>query len=233
MDADKAKEILDKVVGAVFGYQNPLALEQAMQKFAFDLRLPQQVYDITTNEPTWALSVNPSRFMSTENARQYGETHNDWMLEKRELNSIEDILVAWSETNITSTERVIDSINVAESDGIYGSENIYRSCDLRSSKNVLFTEGGSELEYVVAGSRSSTSSFCIRVEDSQLCANSFNVLWSAKVSNSFFVQDCYDVMDCMFCSHLAGKRFCIANMQFTEEEYNKIKQDVVRWILTS
>ena len=91
MDADKAKEILDKVVGAVFGYQNPLSLEQAMQKFAFDLRLPQQVYDITTNEPTWALSVNPSRFMSTENARQYGETHNDWMLEKRELNSIEEI----------------------------------------------------------------------------------------------------------------------------------------------
>lgn len=233
MNADKAKEILDKVVGSVFGYQNPLTLEQAMQKFAFDLRLPQQVYDMMTNEPTWALSVNPSRFMTTDSARLYGETHNDWMIEKRSLSSIEDILVAWSETNITSTERTIDSINVAESDSIYNSENIYRSSDLRLSKNVLFTEGGSELEYVIAGSRSSTSNYCIRVEDSQLCTSSFNVLWSAKVSNSFFIQDCYDVMDCMFCSHLAGKRFCIANMQFTEEEYNKIKPDVVRWILTS
>jgi hypothetical protein len=233
MNTDLAKEILDKVVGAVFGYQNPLTLEQAMQKFAFDLRLPQQVYDATSGKPTWATSVNPSKFITVDNARTYGERHNDWMVEKRPLNSIEDVIAAWAETNLTTTERVVESVNVAESDGVYNSENIYRSSDLRSSKNVLFTEGGNNYEYVVAGSRSQTSSYCIRVEDSQLCSNSFSVIWSAKVSNSFFVQDCYDIMDCMFCSHISGKQFCIANMQFTEEEYKKIKQDVVQWILTS
>jgi hypothetical protein len=40
-------------------------------------------------------------------------------------------------------------------------------------------------------------------------------------------------MDCLFCSHLSGKRFCIANMQFEEEEYYKIKEQVVRWVLTT
>jgi hypothetical protein len=95
------------------------------------------------------------------------------------------------------------------------------------------TEGGNSLEYVVGGFSSTTSSFCIRVEESQLTTNSFSVNWSAKVSNSFFIQDCYDVMDCMFCSHISGKRFCIANMQFEEEEYKKLKLEVVRWILTS
>jgi len=233
MNADLAKEILDKVVGAVFGYQNPLTLEQAMQKFAFDLRLPQQVYDATSGKPTWAISVNPSRFITIDSARTYGEAHNDWMIEKRPLNSIEDVITAWAETNLTTTERTIESINVAESDGVYNSENIYRSSDVRNSKNVIFSEGGDSYEYVVAGSRSQTSSYCIRVEDSQLCSNSFNVVWSAKVSNSFFVQDCYDVMDCMFCSHLSGKRFCVANMQLTEEEYNMVKKDVIQWILTS
>lgn len=233
MNKDMAQEILDKIVGTVFGYKNPLSLEQAMQKFAFDLRLPQQVYDSVDGSATWAISVNPSKFISLDNVRKYGETHNDFMIDKRPLNSIEDILLAWSETNITTTERTTDSINVTESDGIYSCENIYRSCDLRQSKNILFTEGGSELENVVAGSRSSTSSYCIRVEDSQLCSNSFNVIWSGKVSNSYFVQDCFDIMDCMFCSHIAGKRFCIANMQFEEDEYYKVKDIVVRWVLSS
>lgn len=236
MNHEMAKEILDKVVGGVFGYQNPLSLEQALQKFAFDLRLPQQVYDSTTGEQTWASSVNPSKFITLTNAHekrlnQSGEV--DWMLPKRELNSMEEILVAWSETNLTTTERQIDSINVLESDSIYGSENVYRSSDITRSKNVLFCEGVSDMEYVVACSRSQTSSYCIRAEDSQLCTNSFNVIWSGKVSKSFFIQDCYDVMDCMFCSHIAGKQYCIANMQFEKEEYERLKLEVIKWIFSS
>jgi hypothetical protein len=232
MDTTQAKEILDKVVGAVFGYKNPFTLDEALEKFAFDLRLPQQIFDSTTSEPTWAVSINPSKFMTSNNIKKRGQI-DDWMLPKRDINSVEDIIVAWAETNFTTTERVNDSINVGASDHVLGSENIYRSTDLRNSKNVIFTEGGQDLEYVVAGSRSQTSSFCIRVEDSKLVSNSFNVLWSAKVTNSFFVQDSYDLMDCMFCSHLAGKRFCIANMQFDEDEYNRIKEKVIHWILTN
>ena len=44
---------------------------------------------------------------------------------------------------------------------------------------------------------------------------------------------CYDISDCMFCSHISGKRFCIANMQFSEEEYKRLKELVIRWVLTS
>lgn len=232
MDATQAKEILDKVFGSVFGFANPFTLDEAFQRFAFDLRLPQQVFDATTGEPTWASSINPSRFITMSNARKRSDI-DDFMIQKRPVSTIEDILLAWSETNLTTTERHIDGINMGESDNTTGCENVYRSSDVRNCKNIIFTESGNDLEYVVAGSRSKTSSYCIRVEDSQLTSNSFNVIWSAKVTNSFFIQDCYDVMDCMFCSHIAGKRFCIANMQFEEEEYNKIKQEVIRWIITS
>lgn len=232
MSPEEAKQVLDKIVGSVFGFQNPFSLDEAMQKFAFDLRLPQQVQDYTSGETTWAISVNPSKFISLKNVQKKIQ-ETDWMIPKRELNSIEDVIMAWAETNATTTERTVDSVNISQSDSINASENVFRSMDIRESKNVLFSEGGSNLEYVVAVSRSKTSSFCIRVEDSQLCSNSFNVIWSAKVTNSFFIQDCFDVMDCMFCSHIAGKRFCIANMQYTEEEYNRIKEKVIRWILTS
>ncbi len=232
MDTTKAKEILDTVMGAVFGYQNPYSLEQAMQKFAFDLSLPQQVQDAVTNQPTWASSVNPSRFVSLENMRKIN-ADSEWMIDKKPLSSIEDILQAWTETNYTTTERQIESENVAESDSINNSENVYRSAMIRRSKNVLFSRSCIDSEFIVGCSESQTTTFSIRVEDSQLTSNSFNVIWSAKVTNSFFIQDCYDVMDCMFCSHIGGKRFCIANMQFTEEEYYKIKDIVVRWIFNS
>lgn len=232
MDQVKAKEILDKVVGAVFGYQNPLSLEQAMQKFAFDLDLPQLVYDSTTGEQAWANSVNPSKYMTLDNMRLKNE-ETEWMIPKRQLNSIEDILVAWSETNYATTDRQIESVNVAESDSIMNSENIYRSACIRKSKDVLFSVDCDSLEYVVAGWRSQTSSLSIRVEDSQLVSNSFNVIWSAKVANSLFVQDCFDISDCMFCSHIAGKQYCIANMQFEKEEYERLRLEVIKWIFNS
>ena len=232
MNATEAKETLDKIVGAVFGYQNPLSLDEAMQKFAFDLNLPQQVYDGTTGESTWANSVNPSRFITMENSQKRAGI-DEWMLPKRPLGSIEDILTAWAETNYTTAARQIESTGVAESDSISNSENIYRSALIRRCKNVLFSRGCVDSEYLVASSESQTSSFSIRVEDSQLVSNSFNVVWSAKVSNSFFIQDCYDVSDCMFCSHTAGKQYCIANMQFTKEEYERLKLEVIKWIFTS
>jgi hypothetical protein len=232
MIAQEAKKVLDTIVGQVFGYQNPFTLEQFMQKYAFDVRLPSEVYDSTTGEKTWASSTNPTKFITRDNARKRGEI-DDFMLPKRELNNIQDILAAWSETNYTSTERYLESINIHESDTINSCENVYRSQDCTGSKNVLFCDGAIDSEFVAAQQRSIRTTFSIRVEDSQNISNSFSVVWSNKVTNSFFINDCFDVSDSMFCSHLAGKRFCIANMQYTEEEYNKIRKIVIHWILTN
>lgn len=230
MNETVAKEVLDKIVGQVFGFQNPLSLEQAMAKFAFDIQLPQQVYDSMTNEPTWAQAIDTAKYITMENSRK---KLDDWELPKREVKSLQDILTIWNETNYMTTERQLESTNVFESDNVNNSDGVYRSLDVRSSKNVLFCDSLQVSEFVAACQRSNALSFCIRVEDSKSCSNSFNVVWSAKVTNSLFIQDCYDVSDSMFCSHLSSKRFCIANMQFEEEEYKRLRLEVVRWILTS
>ena len=88
-------------------------------------------------------------------------------------------------------------------------------------------------KYLLASQRSGTCSFCIRTDDSKDCSNCYSVICSNKVRNSFFIQDCFDLDECMFCAHIASKRFCIANMQFEEEEYYEIKKAVVSWILNS
>lgn len=222
-----AKEILDKIVGQVFGYENPYTPEQFMRKFAFDVRLPSQVTDSTTGEPTWTQSVNPSKYIKLQNAIK-----KDWVASQQQLKSVEDILQAWSHVNYTATERDIDSIHVGESDNIYSSENVYRSLDVIRSKNVLFTDGAWDCEFVAASQRSNTSNYCIRLEDSKECTGSFSVSWSGKVVNSFFIHDCFDMYECMFCSHVSSKRFCIANRQYEEAEYRKLKDMIIRWILT-
>lgn len=232
MTEQQAKQILDQIVGQVFGFQNPFTLEQFREKYAFDVHLPQPVTDATDGSQTWAQSINPSKFIKMSNARKRSEV-DDWILPKRQVNSIEDMLAAWSEVNMTSTEREIQGLNIAQSDMVYECNNVWRCQDVHNSQNILFCDSGMHMEMVAASQRSNTSTYCIRLEDSKECANSFSISWSAKISNSFFLHDCYDVQDSIFCSHISGKRFCIANMQFTEEEYNRLKPMVIQWILTS
>jgi hypothetical protein len=228
MNTAEAKQILDKVIGQVFGYQNPLSLEQAMQKFAFDIRLPQQVHDSTDGSITWAQSINPTKFIKQENAR----TDERGLRPTRPLNSMQDILEAWGEINYTTTERQNNSINVSQSDNVYNSQNIFRSQDIRNCKNILFSDGVHNSEFMVASQRCGYNAFCIRVEDSSEISNSFAVSWCGKVTNCFFLHDCGDMQDSMFCTNMKGGRFCIANMQFDEAEYRRLRDMVVRWILT-
>lgn len=231
MDATEAKQILDKIIGQICGYQNPLSLEQFMQKFAFDVRLPQQVYDSTDNTPTWAASTNPTKFIKMDTARaKYAE--NDGFREKQPINNLQELLAMWNEINYFTAERQIESLNVAESDSVIKSENVYRSQDIRRSKNILFSDGIEDSEFIAASQRSGGNAFCVRVEDSGECSNSFGVSWSSKITNSFFIHDCYDMTDSMFCTNMRGRQYCIANMQFEKDEYEKLRQQVVQWILT-
>ena len=232
MNETTAKALLDTIVGQIFGYQNPLTLDQAMTKFAFDVRLPQEVFDASTGQPTWVASMSQNRYLSSETVKKR-MAEGGGLQSYREITSIDDVLAAWTDINYATAEREIDSTNVAQSDGVYHSQNVYRSIDIRKSKNILFSDGVDACDHVVGGQTSKSCQYTIRVEDSKNISSSFNVVWSNKISNSLFIQDCYDLEECIFCTHLAGKKFCIANIQYTEEQYRKIKDMIVRWIFQS
>ena len=144
MTPKEAQALLDKVVGQVFGYKNPLSLDQFMTKFTFDIRLPQEVQDSTDGSLTWAQSTNPTKFVKLTNARGMelggGTEKTDYLRPKRTLGTMDDILTAWNDINYTTAEKYKDSLNVAQSDNISYSENVFRSQDIRSSKNILFCD---------------------------------------------------------------------------------------------
>lgn len=230
MDDKKALEIVNKIFLNIFDKENDYSLEELLEKFAFDVKLPKQVHDSTTNEITWANSINSNKFITNKNMEERDKTKG-WMLEKKEIHSLQELINIWNTINLTTTERVYDSINVAKSDTIYRCENIYRSTDCKNSKNIIYCDSCGNSEFLLASQRSGNCNFCIRTDDSRDCNNSYNVICSNKISNSLFIQDCFNLYECIFCSHITSKRFCIANMQFGEQEYYEIKKLIIEWIL--
>lgn len=230
MKDKEALEVIDKIFLNIFNKKNKYSIEEILTKFAFDIKLPQKVFDSLTSKETWAESVNPTKFITQKNMEIYDIKHG-WMMKKKEIKSLEDILKYWKKINYTTTERVYESENVSKSDTIYNCENVYRSLDCRKCKNILFSDGCANSEFIIGCQRTGESNFCIRVDDSGECINSYNVICSAKISNSFFIQDSKNLNECMFCSHIANQKYCIANMQFEKEEYLDIKKQIINWIL--
>ncbi len=227
-----ALDIVNKIFHHVFEKDNKYSLEILLEKLAFDIKLPKQVNDSTTNEITWADSINSGKYITNSNMQKRDSTIG-WMLDRREFNNLQELIEIWNSINLTTTERVYDSINVIKSDTIYRCENVYQCTGCSDSKNIIYCDSCGNSEYILASQRSGTCNFCIRTDDSKNCSNSYNIICSNKVSNSLFIQDCFNLYECMFCSHIANKRFCIANMQFEEEEYYEIKGSIVDWILNS
>ncbi len=231
MNEKVAKEILDNIVKQVFGVENPLSLQQMVDKFAFDLNLPIKVVDSTDGSETWSSSSTATKFTKMDNARNNGNNF-DGLYATQPIKDLSDLLAKWQHINLITTEFALDSINYAESDLVIGSENVFHSRDINRSKNVLFSDTVSDSEFVFASQGSMQVTYCIRDESSIRCTNSFGTTRSADLTNCIMMHDCGDMQDSMFCSNMNGKRFCIANMQFDEAEYRRLHTQVVQWILT-
>ncbi len=232
MDKKQAIEIVNNSFKMIFGKPNPFPLETVFSKFAFDIKLPKKVMDSITGQETWTESIHSNLFITQNNMRAY-DRQKGWMLPKQDVKNLKEIIDIWKKINYTTTERQYDCINVAQSDPIYKSENAFHCADCRECRNIVFCDGCARCEFTIASQRTADSGFCLRVDDSGSCTNSYNVICSNNISNSFFIQDCNHLHECLFCSHIANKKYCISNMQFEEEEYFMIKNEMIHWILNT
>lgn len=230
MNDKQCKNVINEIFMEIFEQNCPISIDEVLVECAFDIKLPNKVIDAVTGEETWASSINSNKYISQTNMQKYDQ-YKGWMRPKKEISTLDEILKLWDRINYTTTERIYDSINISKSDTIYNCENIYRSQDCRNCKNTIFTDGCANSEYIIACQRSNNCTYSIRVDDSNNCSNSYNVICSSKISNSFFIQDANSLHECMFCSHISNRRYCIANMQFDREEYMNIKYEIIRWII--
>jgi hypothetical protein len=229
MNKTDAVTVITKVWADIFGTAPTIDFDDFMQKFAFDIRLPSEVTDYTTGLPSWVDKLEPMRFMTNAQADKLG-SNDEFARPTKELRTVEDVLAAWKEVHTLVSEHVMNSENVSESDKVYRSQNVFRSTNILDSNNVVLCEYDSQCEYTIASRRSGTSQYCIRLDNSVNCSSSYEVALSAKVSKSMYIYNCFDMYECLFCTNISGKKYCIANMQYEKEDYFKIKALVVSWI---
>ena len=232
MDKKQALEIVNRSFNMIFGKPNSLPLETIFSKLAFDIKLPKKVLDSLTHEETWTEILHSNLFITQNNMRNY-DKQKGWMLPKQEVKNLKDVITIWKKINYTTTERQYDCINVSECDPIYQCENAYRSSDCRGCKNIVFCDGCANCEFTIASQRTADSGFCLRVDESDSGTNSYNVSCSSRSGNAFFILGCDNLQGCLFCSHIANKKYCISNMQFEEREYFMIKNQMIDWIFKS
>lgn len=231
MQIPETLQTTNQIFQAVFGRDNPYPLDKLKEKFAFDIILPTQVQDSKIHETTWTALPNSKLYITNQNSDKVDAVES-WFRPKKPLKNLRELLAAWEEINYITTERVYNSENVTASDPIYESINVYNSTNCGECKNIIFCDGTYKSEYALACQRSNNCNFCIRVDDSNACTNSYNVICSGKISNSLFIQDCGSLHECIFCSHISNHEFCIANMQFPENEYYYLKQQIIKWIFS-
>ena len=195
---DQFQEIANKTFQGIFERDCPYNLDELKRLFAFDIKLPTEVKDSTTGETTYTAMPNAKKFITNDNQEQ----HDDWMRPKEKVTSLKTLLALWDEVNLVTTERVYNSDDVVASDPIYGSAHVYNSTNCNECQNILYCDGSHKSNFAIACQRSGNLNYCLRVDDSANCSNSYNVICSGKVSNSLFIQDASDLYECIFCSHI-------------------------------
>ena len=230
MDLQNTKKIADYIFKDVFGIENPYSLEALQKKFAIDIPRVQKTTCALSKTDMWSRSSKDEKIAS-QKAIADRFKKDEWVIPKKPLNSIKEILATWKDINYVTGEKYINSKDVAESDGIYNSSSIYQSLSIFDSKNVIFSYKIFDSNYMLASRDDSSCILGIRVKESIFCSSGFEISWSNKISKSMYIHDCFDLYECLFCSHLRSKKYCITNMQFKKGEYFKLKGTIIDWIL--
>ena len=102
---------------------------------------------------------------------------------------------------------------------VENAKNCYLCVDTATSRDIYYSKWIIDCE---------DCSDCYQLEKSDLCyesqyaVNMHNNIYAFlgdQSSNLLFCYDCESCQDCLLCTHLRHKKFCILNKQLTEEEY--------------
>ncbi len=142
----------------------------------------------------------------------------------------QEVIDRWLSQLIYAGDKALNSTNVVASDNIYGSSHTYNSSHIFGSQKILFSRQLFKSQFVAASHNGEVISYSMRISESTNCSYSFEVSWSSKITRSMFIHDGSDLYECMFCSHVRSKKYCIANVQLGQSEYFRLKEQLVDYL---
>jgi hypothetical protein len=114
-----------------------------------------------------------------------------------------------------------DNNNSDYVDYVYHTNNSYYCFDCNRLDSCFYTYNSNENKDTFDVSYSFRDQNSAELIDTKECYNCLYVEKSARCYDSFFLYDCRDCHNCFGCAKLNNKEYCILNVQYTEEEYNK------------
>lgn len=113
--------------------------------------------------------------------------------------------------------------------------NFLTNCD--KCYNGFHWEDSQDCYNIVRGGKSKNLIDCVGCFDVELCGGSngchfggYNLKycsWCVTCRDSEYLDLCTECSDCFGCVGLKKKKFCILNKQYTEEEYKKLKEEII------
>lgn len=216
-------EIYKTVWKEVFPNIEPLPIDKFKDLFTFDIDLPKKHLCKKTNKEVYISDRYNYHQLAHEDFLNEGQTP-----EIKEINSLNELLKEIKPILLFRGNKMMNSEVVEESDHIYSSNYILNSQHIYQGQKIIYSENCSQSEYLLSSRGGSDCSFGIRFFDSSKTSNSFDIDWSGNITNSYFLHDCFDLRDCMFCFHTRSKQYCIGNKQYTKEEYFELKDLILK-----
>ena len=203
----------------LFGEGASLSLEDGAKLFSYGIEIPEKRK--TVGGGTTYTNYGGERYVNQKEVEALTETGH--MFPEEKIESMEDMQRLYSNLRSFLGDKSIDAQNMEKSDNVLASSYVFMSTNIVECKNVGFSYSLFRCEYLYGSKNMDSCSFSLRCQDSRLLNNCFEVSWSAKCTDSMFCHNSFDLRDCLFCFHLASKQYCIANRQYTREEYLRIK----------
>ena len=214
-------EILKTILDDIF--PNILIDVKKFEKLlTHDLTLPQEFKSDTNKKVFASPEYGYKKFISmSEDVKRIEESRVEKGIE---FDSWDQAIREAKKVAYFSAERQINSEFVNSSDDVYSSSYIFNSTHIFSCQKLISCNNCFESDYLAASKGSRGCNFGVRLIDCVNTNTSFECSWLANCSRVYFSHSCEDLTDCMFCFHLKSKQFCIANMQYSKEEYEKIRE---------
>ena len=203
----------------LFGEGVFLSLEEGAKLFSHGIEIPERRKTIEGGSTH--TNYGGGKYVNQKEVEKL--TEEGHMFPEEKIESMEEMGRLYSGLRSFLGDKSIDAQNMEKSDNVLASSEVYMSTNIVECKNVGFSYSLFRCEYVYGSKNSDSCSFSVRCQDSRLLNNCFEVSWSAKCTDSMFCHDSFDLRDCIFCFHLASKQYCIANRQYSREEYFRIK----------
>lgn len=190
------------------------------------------------------ISPTKIRFLEEQKFEKYSQSRVGNSPVNKTDSTLADFAIEKLEMDVGSLSEVFGSVAFACFDGRLGnnpntqkitlaadSESCYNGSAFISSKKCAYDYWVMESECIFGSSAIWDSAFCINCYWSKKLQRAFEVDSSKNCSDVYFLHNCENVHDSMFCFNARNLRYAIGNMSIEKEKYLEIKERLVKELI--